>query len=253
MHGKPSRSYSRHPIILTESRFKPAFSYTAASQESTRYLCGAAHSRSRGAGLPECENHLKGSARFCFRFSVVRFVASALCVTNCSALPIMITRGRGIGCKLTRKARSGRHRLEGRFGVNKCCWSATFEGGPTWFAEKGSHGQGNSQRSRRGYCAITGAKQGPLASRLAAILVAMYGAMSKPGSCSYCGFGRGPEPLILKFRPPSLAWIQQLFLVEIRGGTHPLFSHHGVHISVAHRRSCCDDGSPLLRTALQEV
>jgi hypothetical protein len=81
-------------------------SQTAASQMNIWYLCGAALRRSRGAGLPECENQLKRSARF--RFSIARSVASALCVTDCSALPVVITCGRGIGCRLTGKARRGR-------------------------------------------------------------------------------------------------------------------------------------------------
>jgi hypothetical protein len=103
------------------------FSHTAALYKNVRYLCGAALRQSQGARLLECENHLERSTRF--RSFIVRSVASASYVTNYLALPVVITRGRGIGCKLTGKARRRRHRVEDRFGVSSV---------PTRFAEKGN-------------------------------------------------------------------------------------------------------------------
>jgi hypothetical protein len=127
------------------------FTRIVASQKNIRYLCGAALRRSRGVELPECENHLKRLARF--HFSTMRSMASVLCVTNCSALPVLITHGRGIGCKLTRKAWRRRQRVEGRFRVDKRCWSATFDSGPTRFCRKGQLRQGDL-RKRKSYGAV---------------------------------------------------------------------------------------------------
>jgi hypothetical protein len=59
----------------------------------------------------------------------MRSMASALYVTNYLALLVMITRGQGIGYKLTGKARRRRHRIEDRFRVSSV---------PTRFAEKGN-------------------------------------------------------------------------------------------------------------------
>ena len=111
------------------------FSHTAASQENFWYLCSAALRRSRGVQQPGCESHLERSAWFCF--SIMRSMASALCVTSCSVLPVVVTFGRGMGCKLTEKTRHRRTRVEGRFRVNKRCLSATFNGGPIRFGREG--------------------------------------------------------------------------------------------------------------------
>ena len=62
---------------------------------------------------------------------------------------------------------------------------------------EGQPKQGDLQK-RRSYRASSGAELGELASRLAAVLVAMHGVMGKPDSCSYCEFGRGPGPLTYK-------------------------------------------------------
>jgi hypothetical protein len=99
------------------------------------YFGGAALRRSQGTRLPECENVTERPARF--RSSIVRLVASALCVTDCSAFPAVITCGWGIGYQLTGKVKRRRHRAECRFGLNKRCRSTAFDGGPTRFAEKG--------------------------------------------------------------------------------------------------------------------
>jgi hypothetical protein len=122
-----------------------------------------------------------------------------------------------IGYKLTRKAKSNEHYIEGQFRVNKYCWSAIFKDRPIWFAEKGNYSQGDLQkRRRRSYCAITGAEQGAQVSRLAAILIAIYRAISKPDSCSYCGFDRGPEPLIYKSRPSPSLRSSSSFLLRLK-------------------------------------
>lgn len=174
----------------------------------------------------------------------------ALCVINCSALLIVITRGREINCKLTRKFRSCRHPVEDQFRMNKCCRSAAFDNGPTRFAEQRDHSREIFKGGGANYSAITGAEHGALTSRLAAILVAIHGAMSKPGTCSYCGFCRGPEPLIYKTRPPPSLGSNSSSSLRSEGAHIHSFPFTVFIFSIAHRRSQHDDGSPLLPTAL---
>jgi hypothetical protein len=99
---------------------------------------------------------------------------------------------------------------------------------------------------------MSGAEQGALASRIAAMLVVMYGEMGMPGSCSYRQLSRGPEPLIYTNpAPPSLGSSSSS---SLRSGAHiHLFSFAVSLFSAPHRRSHCNDGHPLLPTALWEV
>jgi hypothetical protein len=76
---------------------------------------------------------------------MVRSVACALYVIKCSALPVVITCGREISCKLTGKARRRRHHVEDQLVVNKCYRSPTFNSGTTSFAEKGNYGRETSE------------------------------------------------------------------------------------------------------------
>jgi hypothetical protein len=129
MQGKLAQSHSHNLIIFMKFTALTGFSHIVAPQVDIWYLCSATLRRSRGAGLLECEKRFKRSARF--RFSIMRSMTLALCVTSCSTFPVVVTSEQGIGYKLTRKVRSHKYHVKGRFGVNKCCWSATFNSGST--------------------------------------------------------------------------------------------------------------------------
>ncbi|KAF7507658.1 hypothetical protein GJ744_010211 [Endocarpon pusillum] len=81
----------------------------------------------------------------------------------------------------------------------------------------------------------------------------MHGAMGMSGSCRYRKFSGEPEPLIYKDPAPSFAWIQQLFLPEIKRADIYFFPFTVSIFFVAHKRFPRDDGTSLLPTAFWEV
>jgi hypothetical protein len=124
---RPPSNHSHRAMVPTD------FSRTVAPQGTVRYLCGAAFRRSRGAELLDYEKSSRENRQA--RFSIMRSVASALSVTNNSALSVVCRRE--IGCNFMGEAMRRRRYAEDRFAVSRRYWSATFNSGPTRLVEEG--------------------------------------------------------------------------------------------------------------------
>jgi hypothetical protein len=96
----------------TPHNHTPAIQSSSQSHSSNRPFADGGVTGEYRVPLRCCSQAVTKGRAVGFRFPIVRSATSAVYVTDCSALPVVITLDGDIGCKLTEKARRGRYYVE---------------------------------------------------------------------------------------------------------------------------------------------